>query len=164
MLVKPEVGLLFWMLLSFGIVFFVLAKWGFPVIVGMVEKRKKYIEDSLEAAKEANRQLANIKQECEDLLAEARRQQVSVLADTDNIRKRMLEEAKQQARDAGAKELKEMRRQIQIEKDDAIKELRAVIAEMSVQVAEKIIRTQLSSTEQQQELLDRLVSEAMLNY
>ena len=53
-LFTPDVGLIFWMLLSFGIVFFVLAKWGFPVITRMVDDRKRFIDQSLEAAREAN--------------------------------------------------------------------------------------------------------------
>ena len=70
-LLVPDSGLLFWMLLSFGIVFFVLAKFGFPVITKMVEERKKYIDQSLIVAKEANIQLANIKAEGESILTKA---------------------------------------------------------------------------------------------
>ena len=68
-LFTPDVGLIFWMLLSFGIVFFVLAKWGFPVITRMVDDRKRFIDQSLEAAREANAKLEGIKAEGEALLA-----------------------------------------------------------------------------------------------
>ena len=70
-LLVPDSGLLFWMLLSFGIVFFVLAKYGFPVIVKMVNERKEYIDRSLVVAKEANEQLANLKAEGETIMAKA---------------------------------------------------------------------------------------------
>ena len=68
-LLLPDSGLLFWMLLSFGVVFVVLAKYGFPVITKMVEGRRTYIDQSLEVAKEANAQLQRLKAESEDALA-----------------------------------------------------------------------------------------------
>jgi F-type H+-transporting ATPase subunit b len=71
-ILTPDLGLLFWMLLAFLIIFFVLAKFGFPAITKMVEDRKAYIDDSLEKAREANEKIANIKQESEALLKEAR--------------------------------------------------------------------------------------------
>ena len=74
-LLVPDSGLLFWMLLSFGIVFFVLAKYGFPVIVKMVNERKEYIDRSLVVAKEANEQLANLKAEGETIMAKAHEEQ-----------------------------------------------------------------------------------------
>lgn len=71
-ILTPDLGLLFWMLLAFLVVFFVLAKFGFPAIIGMVEKRKKYIDESLSKAQKAAAQLENIKQESESMLQEAR--------------------------------------------------------------------------------------------
>ena len=78
-LLVPDSGLLFWMLLSFGIVFFVLAKYGFPVIVKMVNERKEYIDRSLVVAKEANEQLANLKAEGETIMAKAHEEQARIL-------------------------------------------------------------------------------------
>ena len=62
-ILTPDIGLLFWMLLAFLVIFFCLAKWGFPAIVGMVEERNRYINESLGKAKEAEERLANIQQE-----------------------------------------------------------------------------------------------------
>ena len=78
-LLLPESGLLFWMLLSFGVVFAVLAKYGFPVITRMVEERRAYVEQSLQAAQEANDQLAQVKAQSEALLQSAREQQMKIL-------------------------------------------------------------------------------------
>lgn len=78
-LLVPDSGLLFWMLLSFGIVFFVLAKYGFPVIIKMVNERKEYIDRSLVVAKEANEQLANLKAEGETIMAKAHEEQARIL-------------------------------------------------------------------------------------
>ena len=70
-LLTPDPGLLFWMIIVFGVVFFILAKYGFPVIIRMVEDRKAYIDQSLKAAREANEKLASVKQEGERILAQA---------------------------------------------------------------------------------------------
>ena len=70
-LLLPDSGLLFWMLLSFGIVFVVLAKYGFPIIIKMVDGRKTYIDQSLEVAREANAQLAKLKEQGEALVVAA---------------------------------------------------------------------------------------------
>ena len=74
-LLLPDSGLLFWMLLSFGVVFVVLAKYGFPVITKMVEGRRTYIDQSLEVARQANIQLAKLKEESEALIAAANKEQ-----------------------------------------------------------------------------------------
>ena len=102
-LLVPDSGLLFWMLLSFGIVFFVLAKYGFPVIVKMVNERKEYIDRSLVVAKEANEQLANLKAEGETIMAKAHEEQARILNEAAATRDRIIKEAKEQARIEGWK-------------------------------------------------------------
>ena len=78
-LITPDFGLLFWMTVVFLIVFFILWKWGFPVIVKMVNDRKEFIDESLRKAREANERLANIKTESESILQEAREKQALIL-------------------------------------------------------------------------------------
>ena len=78
-LLTPDPGTLFWMVIIFGIVFFILAKYAFPVITGMVDKRKQYIDSSLEAARQANEQLQQVKAESEALLARAHEEQTAIL-------------------------------------------------------------------------------------
>ena len=116
----PDAGLLFWMLISFGVVFIILAKWGFPVIVKMVNERKEFIDHSLEVAEEANRQLANIKAEGEAVLTEARTQQMKILGEATQTREKIIAEAKEEARKEAQKELEEAKKQIRIEKEAAI--------------------------------------------
>ena len=83
-LLLPDSGLLFWMFLSFGIVFVILAKYGFPVIIKMVEGRKTYIDQSLEVAREANAQLSKLKEEGDALVAAANKEQGRILRETTN--------------------------------------------------------------------------------
>lgn len=163
MLLIPESGLVFWMLLSFGITFFVLAKFGFPAITGMVDKRKSYIEESIEAAHKANEQLANIKAKSEEILASASAEQVKILKDAAETRTRIINEAREAAKVEGRKELDEIRKQIEIEKVQAINDIRRQVAELSVDVAEKVIRNNLASTQDHMSMIDRLVDEAIVS-
>ena len=158
-LLVPDSGLLFWMLLSFGIVFFVLAKFGFPVITKMVDERKQYIDHSLVIAKEANEQLANIKAEGESILTKANEEQMRILKEAAEARERIVRDAKEQARIEGNKMLAEARRQIQAEKEDAIRDIRRQVAILSVDIAEKVLRKNLDTDREQMQMIDRMLDE-----
>ena len=158
-LLMPDSGLLFWLLLSFGVVFFVLAKYGFPIIIKMVNERKEYIDHSLVVAKEANEQLANLKAEGETILAKAREEQVRILNEATATRERIISEAKTQAQIEGAKMLDEVKLQIKAEKEDAIRDIRRQVAVLSVNIAEKVLRKDLNSESEQTEMIERLLDE-----
>lgn len=151
------------MILSFGVVFVVLAKWGFPVITRMVDDRKRYIDQSLEAAREANAKLEGIKAESEALLAEAREEQRRILKEATDTRDRIVGEARQQAQAEGVRLLDEARTQIQHEKEAALRDIRRQTAELAVEVAEKIMRKQLADERQQMHLVERLLDEVERN-
>jgi len=163
MLLKPEFGLVIWMLICFGIVFLVLAKFGFPVITKMVNDRKNYIQDSLDAAQKANEQLATIKEQSDAILSSAKTEQVKILKEAADTRDRIVAEAREQAKVAGAKEMEDVRKQIQAEKDQAIRDIRRQVAELSVDVAEKVLRESLKDSKEQMSMIDRLVDEAMVS-
>ena len=139
-LLTPDSGLLFWMVVCFGVVFFILAKYAFPVIINAVDKRKKYIDSSLEAARQANEQLQQAKTEVESLLAEARRQQTAILKEAAATRDQIIADARSRAREEARKALDETRQQIAAEKESAINDIRRQVAVLSVEVAEKILR------------------------
>lgn len=160
-LLLPDAGLLFWMLLAFGIVFFILYKYGFPVITGMIDERKRFIDDSLRSAKEANEKLANIKQESEAILKAAYDEQTRILREAAKIREQIINEACIKAGDEGEKMLAEVRTLIQHEKENAVREIRAQVAELSISIAEKVIRKELSTDAQQQEYTRILVDEVV---
>ena len=115
-LLNPEPGLLFWMLISFGIVLLVLTKFGFPAILQMVDKRKNYIEESLASAQKAHEELANVKQNSEALLASTRQEQATIMKETSLLREQMIEKAREEARQEADKMIAEARKQIQAEK------------------------------------------------
>lgn len=155
-LMMPDSGLLFWMTIIFAIVFFVLAKFGFPIITGMVEKRNRRISDSLEAARIAEEALAGLKQEQERLISEARAEQGRILkeaaAERDSIVARAQEEAHEEAR----RIMEDARERIREEKDAALTEIRNEVADLSLSIAEKVLRKELSRDGEQKEYAERL--------
>jgi F-type H+-transporting ATPase subunit b len=162
-LLTPDPGLLFWMLVSFGIVFFVLAKFGFPIIVKMVEDRKAYIDQSLEAAKQANEQLKGIREEGERILSEARDERTHILKETNDMRAKIVNDAKDQAHAEADKIMNDARINIEKEKSLAIHDIQNQVAALALDIAEKILRKNLENRSAQQELVDKLVAESQLN-
>lgn len=158
-LLIPDSGLLFWMVIVFGIVFVILARYGFPVITKMVDERKQYIDQSLIAAREANEQLAGIRADSEKILAKAHEEQARILNEAVATRERILKEARIQAQVEGQKLLDEAKRQIQAEKDSAVSDIRRQVAVLSVNIAEKVLRKNLDDEEKQMEMIDRLLDE-----
>jgi F-type H+-transporting ATPase subunit b len=162
-LLIPDSGLLFWMTLVFVIVFLILWKWGFPAIVKMVNDRKAYIDDSLRKAHEANEKLANIQKEGESILQQAREKQAAILSEATKTREAIVEKAQAKAREEGDRLLAETKAQIEAEKQNAIRDIRAQVATLSVQIAEKILKQQLSTDDKQMDLIDRLLDEVSVD-
>ena len=158
-ILTPDLGLLLWMLIAFLVVFGVLAKFGFPAIVNMVDSRKQYIDESLKKAHEASARLENIQKEGETMLQEARQKQAQILKEAADTREAIVSTAQEQARHEAARLIEEAKADIAQEKAAAISEIRAQVAELSVKVAEKILRKELDSSENQMETIDRLLDE-----
>ena len=152
-LITPDFGLLVWMVLIFGIVFFVLAKWGFPLITGMVDKRSDRIEQSIAKAREAE------KYRQEQLIEQTRKEQARILKEATEAREQLIAAAKEQARDEASQLVQQARTQIAAEKESALRDIRSEVAKLSVEVAEKVLRENLSSEEAQMALIDRMVGE-----
>lgn len=157
----PDAGLLFWMLISFGAVFFILAKYGFPAITKMVEGRKVYIDQSLEVAKEANAQLAKLKIESEALITTAHQEQGRILQEAMEKRDEIIRDAQKRAEIAAQKELEAARRQLQLERDEAVREIRSQVAVLAVDISEKVIRKSLDDKEEQMGVIDRMLDELL---
>lgn len=158
-LLTPEPGLLFWMLISFGITVFVLAKFGFPAILKSVEKRKNYIEESLLAARKAHEELASIKETGEAILAQTRKEQSDILKEASRIRETMIEKAREEARQESERLITSARQQIHAEKEEALHSIRSEAATLSLTIAEKILREKLGTKEEQMGMIDRLFNE-----
>lgn len=158
-LLIPETGTIVWMLLAVGIVFFILIKWGFPMLTGMVDKRNEFIDKSLSAAKEANERLAGIQQECDELLKSARAEQARIIREATDRRDSIVADAELKARESAGRIVEEARAQIREERDEALRGIRRQVAELSVQVAGKVILKELSGDEAQMAAIDRMIGE-----
>ena len=158
-LLVPDSGLLFWMILSFGVVFVILTKYGFPVVLKLVNDRKAYIDQALHVAKEANAQLDNLKKEGELIITKAHEEQLRILNEAVTTREKIVREAKERAEIESSKILDEVKKQIEAEKLDAFREVRRQISSLSVDIAEKVLRKNLENEKEQTAMIDRLLDE-----
>lgn len=155
----PDTGLLFWMLLSFGIVVCILCKYGFPVILKSVEQRKAFIDRSLEAARRAEEQLAGLQAEGAAILTQAKQQQAAILQEAMAAKEQILGQARIEAEAENRRLLEKATREIGQEKQKAIREIRGEIASLSVDIAEKILREKMADSKEQQAAVNRLLNE-----
>jgi F-type H+-transporting ATPase subunit b len=162
-LLIPSTGLLFWMSLTFLVVLGLLWKFGFPVITNMVAERKAFIDDSLRKAHEANERLANIQKEGESILQEAREKQALILKEAAETRDAIVEKAQEKARAEGARMLNDAKAEIEQEKAAAIADIRKQVAELSVEIAEKVLRQKLSDDKSQMDYIDRMLDDVSSN-
>ena len=163
-ILTPDPGLLVWMLAAFLVVFFVLAKFGFPAITNMVEKRKNFIDESLRKAHEASVRLENIKQESESILQEARDKQAAILKEAAATRDSIVETAQAKAREESARIISEAKAEIESQKQAAISEIRGEVARLSVEVSEKVLRQKLGTDEAQMDYIERMLDEVAASY
>ncbi len=162
-LLMPSTGLLFWMTVVFLVVLCILGKWGLPAITNMVKERKAFIDDSLRKAHEANEKLANIQKEGESILQEAREKQAAILKEATDTREAIVMKAQEKAKAESARIVNDAKAEITNEKQQAIREIRAQVAELSVKIAERIVREKLSDDDKQMELIDKLLDEVTVD-
>ena len=158
-ILTPDFGLLFLMLLAFLVVFFLLKKYAFGAITGAVEERKNFIDESIKNAREANEKLANIKAESEKILMEARAKQADIIKEAMATRDNIIKASQVKAQTEGAKILEEAKAQIQVEKENALRDIRSQVADLSLQVAEKVVRRQIETDKEQELYIERLLDE-----
>ena len=161
-LIKPSFGLIFWMLLGFGILFFILAKFAWPVITKGIASRNKKIQDQLDEAERIHAELQNLNKKHEEMLAQAKAERDDILNEARIISQKIQETAKQRA-DAEAQQIvAEAKQTIQMEKMKAITDLKNEIANFSINIAEKIMTEELSDKSKQEKLIEKWVSEGSL--
>lgn len=159
-LVTPDFGLLFWMVVIFGLVFFLLAKFGFPMITDMVDKRNAKIAQSLKDADEIQARMEAWTQEQARMLEQTHKEQLAILREAREMKAKMVSDAQTQAREEAEKILAQARTEIAAEKESALRDIRKEMGLLSVQVAEKVLRRELSDTGSQRAFIDTLVDEA----
>ena len=162
-LVTPDIGLLFWMLLSFGIVFFLLKKFAWKPILNMLNEREHSIEQALRSADKAKVEMEKLQADNERILDEARNEREKIFREALEIKDKIVGEAREQAIKEKDKILKEARSSIEAEKNQAIKEIHDTVAVLSVQIAEKLLRNELSNDQKQKELIEKLIDNMPVN-
>jgi len=162
-LFTPEVGLIFWMLIPFLIVLFVLTKYGFPVIIKMIEERKAYIDDSLMMAEKARIELQQVKVEGDQIIAGARKEYQAILTEAAELKEKLVKDAHVLAQIEADKVVADSRRLIEHEKNEALKEIRTQVADFSVIIAEKVMRNQLNDSTEQHKMIQRLLDEISIS-
>ncbi len=148
-----------WMLVGFLIVLFILAKVGWPMIMGAVTKRNQHISDSLMAAKEANDALAGIEAAKEKALVESQAEQIRIMNESQELKKQLIEEAKAQALAEAEKVMADAHLKIQKEQAEAMAQIKAEVITLSVEIAEKLLQRELNDKDAQSRYIEEILKD-----
>lgn len=162
-LVTPGLGLLFWMTLAFGILFFILKKFAWKPILTMISEREKSIEDALNAAEKAKKEMRELNAINEKLLNDAKIERDNMLKEAREVKEQLIKEAKDKAKNESEKLLVAAREAIVNEKNAAITEVKNQVASLSIEIAEKILKGELSNDAKQKALNEQLLNDIKLN-
>ena len=162
-LVTPDIGLLFWMLVSFSIVLFILKKFAWKPILKSLDERNTSIQSALDEAKKAREEMSSLKADNEKILAEAKAQRDAILKEAREIKDKMIAEAKGQATAEADRITAGARENIQNEKMAAITELKNQVAHLSIEIAEKILNTELKEKDKQKAIVSNLLNDVKMN-
>jgi len=158
-LFTPDFGLIFWMFVSFAILFFILWKWGWPVIIKSVEDRADLIDKGVEYARSAQEQLSHAREEADKYMADARRQQADMLREADKMKTQIIEEARAAAQVEARKVMDAARVSMEQERKEAERQLRNEVSELALDIASKVMRRDMADSKSQQQLVDSLLNE-----
>jgi len=162
-LINPGFGLVFWMTLAFLIVLFVLKKYAWKPILASLKEREDSIEDALKAADEAKKEMAALQAKNEELLKKAREERDVILADARKIKDKIISESREKAVKEASIIIDNAREQINSEKQAALVEIKNLIAIYSIEIAEKVLKQELSDKKKQQGYVEKMIKETQLN-
>lgn len=162
-LVTPSIGLIFWQTLTFLIVLFILAKFAWKPILGSLKEREDSIDEALSAAKKAKEEMLLLSSNNEKLLQEARLERDRTLREAQTAANNIINEAKEKAGAEGQRIIETARVAISNEKQAALTEVKNLAANLSIEIAEKILKRELSDEKAQKELVNEFIKEANLN-
>ncbi|MCF8224675.1 MAG: F0F1 ATP synthase subunit B [Bacteroidales bacterium] len=162
-LVTPGIGMIFWSTLFFLILLFILGKFAWPAILAAVRARNESIRKALESAEKARKEMEQLHADNEKVLAEAKTERDAMMKEARDVKDKIISEAREKANAEAAKLVKNARNAIQNEKLSAITEMKEQMAILSVQIAEKILKSKLSSDKEQEKLAKKLIDDIKLN-
>lgn len=161
--IKPDFGLLFWTTIIFLIFWLLIGKFAFRPIAEALKKRESDIQGSLDEAKKARQEMANLKAENEELLALAREERTQILKEAKEVRENIIGKAKEEAKSEAQKIVMSAKEQIENQKMAAMIEIKNETGKMALEIAEKVLRKQLSGIAEQEAFVNTLVKEIKLN-
>lgn len=162
-LVSPDYGTIFWMVLAFSVVFLILRRFAWGPVLKMLRERDESIEKALESAREAREGLSSLKTEQERMLQEAHAERDKLMAEARQIREQLITKAREDALQESARVFEQAKNQIESEKIAAIGEIRQQVASLAVDIAEKILKKELSDRNLQENLIKEQLSDLKLN-
>jgi len=162
-LITPDYGTIFWMVLVFGIIYVILRKFAWGPVLKMIKEREESISNALQSASEAQDGLTQLKAEHEKMIQEAHVEREQLIAEARQIREQLINKAREEAAQETAKIFENAQRQIESEKNAAISEIKQQVASLSVDIAEKILKQELSDRSQQEKLIKEQLSDLKLN-
>lgn len=154
-LLIPEVGTIFWTLIVFSITFFILARYAWKPLLNALKQRDNSIAQALQAAETAKKEVSQLQVENEKLMAKARADRDKMLQETRELKESLLNEAREQAKKEGHKMIEDARAAIKAERTAAIQDIKRQVAELSVDISEKILLHELSDPDRQKEFIEK---------
>ncbi|MGA8854018.1 MAG: F0F1 ATP synthase subunit B [Christiangramia sp.] len=162
-LITPEIGLFFWQTIVFLVLLFLMAKFAWKPILNSVRNRENSINDALASAENARKEMQNLKSDNEQLMKEARAERDAILREARELKEKVITDASDEAKVKADKIVADAKRSIELEKQSAMAELRNQVAELSVEIAEKIVRKELSGKNEQHQMIEKMLGDAKLN-
>nr|WP_323787629.1 F0F1 ATP synthase subunit B [Psychroserpens sp.] len=158
-----SIGLFFWQTLLFVLLLLLLKKYAWKPMLNAVNDREEGIKNALDSAEKAKLEMQNLQADNQKLLKEARAERESMLKEAREIKNKMIEDAKDQAKEEAGKLVAQAQASIETEKKAAIAELKSQVANLSIEIAEKVVREELSNKDKQIKLVESMLGEATLN-
>ncbi len=162
-LITPEFGLVFWTLITFLVLLFILRKFAWKPILGAVSEREEGIKDALASAEKARQEMENLQADNERILKEARAERETMLKEARELKAKMISDAKEEAQSQASKMIEQAQAAIDSEKKAAMAELKSHVAGLSIEIAEKVVRDELSNKDKQIKLVEDMLGETTLN-
>ena len=162
-LLTPQLGLLVWNIIAFLILFFILGKFAWKPILKSLKERETGIADSLATAERVKAEMAQLKSENEALLAKAREERAQLLKDARDTKEKIISEAKEQAKIEANKIIIDANAAIQQQKMAALTDVKNQVGMLVIEVAEKVLRRELTDKSQQEKYIKQLAEEVKLN-
>ncbi len=161
--IRPDFGLIFWTSVIFLLFWFLIGKFAFRPIAEALRKRENDIQGALDEAKKAKEEMAKMKSENDALLAQAREERSQIIREAKDASNSMIEEAKNKAKDEATKIISSAKLEIENQKKAALTEVKNQVGGMAVEIAEKILKRELSGDNKQADFLSKLVDDIKLN-